>query len=113
MYPHQPGLKDLTSSPVIRLFLFMIPFTINLERLLTFRSKYLEPQQLHRSCQKGLFLDRVLISPRTENALAAAVTKLMAPMALVACQQKKESRGSLINIFFLKHQASIFMLFFF
>lgn len=39
------------------------------------------------SCQKGLFLDRVLISPRTEKALAAAVTKLMAPMARVACRE--------------------------
>lgn len=41
------------------------------------------------SFQKGLFRDRVLISPKTEKALAAAVTKLMAPMALVACGEKK------------------------
>lgn len=40
------------------------------------------------SFQKGLFRDRVLISPRTEKALAAAVTKLMAPMARVACGEK-------------------------
>lgn len=42
------------------------------------------PFSEENSCQKGLFLDRVLISPRTEKALAAAVTKLMAPMARVA-----------------------------
>lgn len=41
--------------------------------------------------QKGLFLERVLIIPRTEKALAAAVTKLIAPMARVACGQWKNT----------------------
>ena len=49
------------------------------------------PFSEEHSCQKGLFLDRVLISPRTEKALAAAVTKLMAPMARVACGDKEDS----------------------
>lgn len=39
--------------------------------------------------QNGLFLDLVLISPRTEKALAAAVIKLMAPMARVACGDRQ------------------------
>lgn len=47
------------------------------------------------SCQKGLFLDRVLISPRTEKALAAAVIKLMAPMARVACGGERETVSGL------------------
>lgn len=34
-----------------------------------------------------------MISPRTEKALAAAVTKLMAPMAREACGDKKEGQG--------------------
>lgn len=41
--------------------------------------------------QKGRFLERVLISPRTEKALAAAVTKLIAPMARVACGRGKNT----------------------
>lgn len=52
------------------------------------------------SFQKGLFRDRVLISPKTEKALAAAVTKLMAPMALVACREKnshEEDSGGIPN----------------
>lgn len=47
------------------------------------------PFSEEHSCQKGLFLDRVLMSPKTEKALAAAVTKLMAPMARVACGDKR------------------------
>lgn len=47
---------------------------------------YVKRKKKRVSCQKGLFLDRVFISPRTEKALAAAVTKLMAPMARVACR---------------------------
>lgn len=50
------------------------------------------PFSENHSCQKGLFLDRVLISPRTEKALAAAVTKLMAPMARVACGDREVMR---------------------
>lgn len=50
------------------------------------------PFSEEHSCQKGLFLDRVLISPRTEKALAAAVTKLMAPMARVACREEGRQR---------------------
>lgn len=54
------------------------------------------------SCQKGLFLDRVLISPRTEKALAAAVTKLMAPMARVACGD----RGTGLRVTFNQQERS-------
>lgn len=50
------------------------------------------PLNEDHSCQKGLFLDLVLISPRTEKALAAAVTKLMAPMARVACGDREGMR---------------------
>lgn len=40
--------------------------------------------------QKGRFLERVLTSPSTEKALAAAVTNVMAPMARVACGHNRK-----------------------
>lgn len=55
------------------------------EHFIGFNNSCMIVERRQPCCQKGLFLERVLISPRTEKALAAAVTKLIAPMAREAC----------------------------
>lgn len=83
----------LTNKPTLYIifYCFIYAFMLHEEWGITaFREDY--------NHQKGRFLDRVLISPKTEKALAAAVTMLMAPMALEACRDKREDSESSENI---------------